>query len=621
MESTAFPKRRRLAAILAIDMVAYSRQMRADEAGTLAALKAARRQSIDPVIASAGGRIFKTMGDGLLCEFSSVVSAVSCALEMQRALTAPGEDGPRFRIGVTLGDVVADGEDLYGDGVNMAARLQSVAQPGGIAVSRVVRDQVGNRLPLRFVPRGRVALKNIPEPVEVFDVVAGAAKLPLRRPPARPLAIAAAALIVLAAAGSTAWWLQGRTVTSDPDPSTVAAAASQSAPLIAVLPFANQSGDANQDYFSDGMTEDIIAALGRFRALAVLSGSAVMRFKTAPVAPDEVARRLGARYVVEGSVRRAGDRVRVQARLTDAQGGQVLWSDRFDGDTHDLFALQDELVQQIAGSLAGRVGRVEQERIARKPAVNPTAYELVLRGRALASKDNRSALVEARGLFEQAMSIMPDSADARVGLAHVFYTYAQYGYAASPHEALSDAETLVREALNSDPTNAPAYAMLARLLTYRERYDEALEVIARTLQLNPSDSDVQFARGTVLMWVGRTEEADRAFAIARKLDPFPTADQLFGIALTDLLLGRKERVRDELGAAVQQSSPNRAPLYVLMAIANLQLGREEEAKAAAAMVRKQSPFFDGERFGTRLRDPRQREFLAEGLRQVGLRAN
>jgi adenylate cyclase len=620
MESPAFPERRRLAAILAIDMVAYSRQMRADEEGTLAALKAARQLS-DPVIASAGGRIFKTMGDGLLCEFSSVVSAVSCAREMQRALATPGEDGPRFRIGVTLGDVVADGEDLYGDGVNMAVRLQSVAQPGGIAVSRVVRDQVGNRLPLRFVPRGKVALKNIPDPVEVFDVDDEGAGVRFRRPPAGRLAIAALVLIVVGAAGYTAWWLQGRTVTSASDPSTAAATASQSAPLVAVLPFANHSGDANQDYFSDGMTEDIIAALGRFRALAVLSSSAVLRFKTAPAPPDEVARRLGARYVVEGSIRRAGVRVRVQARLTDAQGGQVLWTDRFDGDTNDLFALQDELVQQIAGTLASRVGRVEQERVARKPAVNPTAYELVLRGRALVSKETRSALVEARGFFEQAMSITPDSADARVGLAQVFYAYVQYGYAASPNEALSDAEILIREALKSDPSNAAAYAMLARLLAYRERYDEALEVIARTLQLNPSDSDVQFARGTVLMWVGRTEEADHAFAIARRLDPFPTADHLFGIGLTDLLLGRKKRVRDELGAAVQQSSRDRAPLYALLAIANFQLGREEEAKAAAAMVRKQNPFFDGERFGTRLRDPHQREFLAEGLRQVGLRTN
>ena len=619
MESIAFPERRRLAAILAIDMVAYSRQMRADEEGTLAALKAAR-QSIDPLIASAGGRIFKTMGDGLLCEFSSVVSALSCALAMQRALRAPGDDGPRFRIGVTLGDVVADGEDLYGDGVNMAARLQSVAQPGGIAVSRVVHDQVGTRLPLRFVARGRVALKNIPEPIEVFDVHGGAAEAPIRRPTAGRLAIAASALIMVAAAGSTAWWLHGRTATSDVQPTNDAAATSQTAPLVAVLPFANQSGDPNQDYFSEGMTDDVIAALGRFRALAVLSSSAVKRFKTEPAQPDEVARRLGARYVVEGSIRRVGERVRVQARLIDAQGGQVLWSDRFDGDTQDVFALQDELVQQIAGTLASRVGRVEQQRIARKPAVNPSAYELVLRGRALAAKETRNALVEARGMFEQALSIMPDSADARIGLAQVFYAYVQYGYAASPNEALSDAETLIREALKSDSSNVAAYAMLARLLSYRERYDEALEVIARTLQLNPSDSDVQFAHGTVLMWVGRTEEADRAFAIARRLDPFPTADHLFGIGLTDLLLGRKKRVRDELGAAVQQASRDRAPLYALLAIANFQLGREEEAKAAAATVRKLNPFFDGERFGTRLRDQRQREFLAEGLRQVGLRS-
>lgn len=623
MERAPSQNSRRLAAILAIDMVAYSRQMRADEDATLAALKAARRQSIDPAITAAGGRIFKTMGDGLLCEFPSVVAAVSCALEIQRMLAASstGDGDPRFRIGVSLGDVVADSDDLFGDGVNMAARLQSVAQPGGIAVSHVVRDQVGNRLPLTFVSRGRVALKNIPDPVEVFDVVVGKRSAPVVRPHIRRLAIAAGTILAVVGAGLAAWRLNLLPSLFDSGSVVVAASStSEKAPLVAVLPFANRSGDSSQDYFSDGMTEDIIAALGQFRGLAVLARSAVMPFKSTATPPDEIARRLGARYVVEGDVRRSGDRVRVQARLSDAQGGQVLWSDRFDGDARDLFALQDELVRQVAGTLASRVGRVEQERIVRKPFANPTAYELVLRGRALVEKEERKDLVEARGYFEQALSVSPGSADARIGLARVFYAYVQYGYTASITETLADAEKQLRDALRLDPTNARAQGLLGRVLTYYGRFDEALEAIDRALDLNPSDSEAQFARGSVLLWSGRTAEALRALEIGRRLDPYLTTERFFAVALANFLLGRPDKSLAELTAAVAQS-PRYQSLYVLLAIANIELGREDDAKAAAAMAKRLDPFFDGTRFGSRLRDPKQREKIADGMRRVGLRSD
>ncbi len=611
--STTGPGTRRLAAILSIDMVAYSRHMRADEEGTLAVLKQAMDETIRPAIATAKGRIFKTTGDGLLCEFSSVVAAVSCALAIQREFAAPAADGrPKFRIGVTLGDVVADGDDLFGDGVNLAARLQGVAQPGGIATSAVVRDQVGTRLPASFVSRGKTALKNIPEPVEIFDIVPGAAAA-RRRWVSRRLAMAFVASVLALIVGAAAWWYLVRPATQIADSQNSAAMA----PLVAVLPLANQSGDAKQDFFSDGMTGDVISALGHFRSLAVLSRSAMMSMKGST--PDEAARRLGARYVVEGNVRQMGDHVRVQANLTDAQDGQVLWSDRFDREAKDLLALQDDLVQQIAGAIANKVGRVEQERVIRRPQMNPSAYELLLRGRALLNRDDRASLVQARGYFEQVLAMAPDSVGARIGLARVFYIRVQMGYAETPIEAMRDAETLVHEALRLDPSNADAYALLARLLGDREHYDEALDAIARALELNPSEAEAQLSRGIVLLWIGRTKEAQQAFQIGRRLEPFPNADTMFGISLADFLAGDLERARAELVAVTAGTSRDRAPPWALLAMVYSRLGRDQDAKAAVEMVHRQDPFFDGSRFGSRMRDPVQRELLADGMRKVGLR--
>jgi TolB-like protein/class 3 adenylate cyclase len=616
--NTAGPSTRRLAAILSIDMVAYSRQMRADEEGTLAALRLALDSVIHPAIATANGRVFKTTGDGLLCEFSSVVAAVSCAIAIQREFVGSGSvERPKFRIGVTLGDVVADGDDLFGDGVNLAARLQGAAEPGGIATSAVVRDQVGSRLPVRFVSRGKTTLKNIPEAVEIFDIVPGAAVARPSRRSRRLAAAVAASLLVLVVVGG-AWWYLARPAMKGASAGVADSQTSAAtAPLVAVLPFANQTGDTSQDFFSDGVTGDVIAALGRFRSLAVLSRSAMMSMKGAT--PEEAARRLGARYVVEGNARRAGDRVRVQASLTDAQDGQVLWSDRFENEAKDLLTMQDDLVQQIAGAIANKVGRVEQDRVIRSPPMNPTAHELVLRARALVNRDNRADLVEARGYLEQALAIMPDAVEARIGLARVFFVYVRMGYTANPSEALDDAEKLLREALRRDPSNAEGYALLARLLAARERYDEALDAIARALELNPSDAEAQFSRGTVLLWVGRMQEAIDAFEIGRRLDPFPSADTVFSISLANFLLGNIERARADLAASTAGTSRDRAPLYALLAIVYSRLGRDQEAKAAAENVRLQDPFFDGSRFGTRLSDPKQRELLADGLRKVGLR--
>ncbi|TAJ36372.1 MAG: adenylate/guanylate cyclase domain-containing protein [Reyranella sp.] len=608
---------RRLAAILAIDMVGYSRHMQADEAATLRALREARSAVIEPAIARHGGAVFKTTGDGLLAEFSSSVSATQCAVDIQCEMPETGSAAPgQFRIGVSLGEIVVDGDDRYGDGVNLAARLEAVASPGGVSVSRLVRDQTEGKLAARFVSRGALALKNMVEPVEVFDVVpADAAGAPARaarhrRLPRRLLAAFAAAAV--AVAGIVAFFALPRV----PVPGVVQSIA----PLIAVLPFANQSGDLGEEYFSDGITDDVIGALGRFSSLAVLSRNAVMPFKGRQAASDEVVQKLGARYVVEGSARRAGDRVRVQARLTDAQGARVLWSDRFDASTRDLFVLQDELVQQIAGSLASQVDRMERERARRKPTENLDAYDLVLRGRALLETNTRMAHVQARALFEHAMASDPAFADARVGLARVLYFYVQYGFTESPVEAAQEAEAQLREALRLDPANVRALGLLGQILTYFGRYDDAMASIDRALAINPSDAEAYYSRASVLLWVGRLDESGRATDLARRLDPTTASrpDHLFNQALRLILLDEPEQAR-VLIERHASSTPRFGSLYVLLAIAYAQLDRPDDTARAVATVRKIDPFFDADRFGTRLRDAGQRQLVIEGLRKAGLR--
>lgn len=599
-------------------MVGYSRHMQADEAATLRALREARSVVIEPAVTRHGGAVFKTTGDGLLAEFSSSVSATQCGVDIQRELPATDSAVPgQFRIGVSLGEIVVDGDDRYGDGVNLAARLEAVASPGGVSVSRLVRDQTEGKLAARFVSRGALALKNMAEPVEVFDVVpadavgAPARTVRPRRPPRLVLA-ALAAVAVVAVAGIAAFLALPRV--------SVPGVVQSTAPLIAVLPFANQSGDPGEEYFSDGITDDVIGALGRFSSLAVLSRNAVMPFKGRQAASDEVVQKLGARYVVEGSARRAGDRVRVQARLTDAQGARVLWSDRFDASTRDLFVLQDELVQQIAGSLASQVDRMERERARRKPTENLDAYDLVLRGRALLVVSSRAAHVQARALFERAMTSDPTFADARVGLARVLYFYVQYGFTESPVETAQEAEAHLREALRLDPANVRALGLLGQVLTYFGRYDDALASIDRALAINPSDAEAYYSRASVLLWVGRLEEAGRATDLARRLDPATALrpDQLFNESLRLILLGEPEQAR----ALIERhagSAPSFSSLYVLLAIAYAQLDRPDDAARVVETVRKTNPFFDAEQFGTRLREASQRRIVIEGLRKAGLR--
>ncbi len=394
-QSVRVVRQRKLTAILCADIAGFSRLMGEDEAATYATLSRLRN-AIDPLISSQGGRVVSTAGDGLLADFGSVVDALSCAVDIQdaaRTLNEPLPPGRRLelRIGVNLGDViVADDNDLFGDGVNVAARLQALASPGGICLSQPVYDQVHNKLALDYRPLGAHRVKNIAEPVRVYSVGTETPLRTIRRVSRRSATIALICALILANAGLLAW-LWGGSAMHGPPVAAVrpAAVATLALPArlaertsVAVLPFKNVSSEPGQDYLSDGITEDIINALGRFSNLLVASKSASFQLKGRNLSPEEAGRALNVRYLVEGSVHREGNELRITVELTDAATGFDLWSDTYNGEFKDVFSLQDQITQRIVGSTAVKLTRAERQRVLRTPTANLAAYELVLRGRA-----------------------------------------------------------------------------------------------------------------------------------------------------------------------------------------------------------------------------------------------
>jgi adenylate cyclase len=384
---------RRLAAILAADVVGYSRMMGADEAGTLTSLKLHRETVFDPAVTEHKGRVVKLIGDGTLVEFGSVVDAVRCALSIQRAMKAgaqPNGQGIVLRIGINLGDVIIDGDDIYGDGVNVAARLEPLAAPGGVCVASIVNESVGSRIDVHFVDGGEVTVKNIDRPIRVWKWHPGSDPVAAQPAPA------------VAAPGK-----------AQPEP-----------PSIAVLPFNNMSGDAEQEYFSDGITEDIITDLSKIAGLMVIARNSSFTYKGKSVDIRTVGRELGVRSVLEGSIRRAGNRVRITAQLIDAATGGHVWADRFDRDLTDIFAVQDEVTRQIVDALKVKLTPGEEARIADSPTKNLEAHDLFLQGRALATSPNINGRIYAQAVefLTRAVALDPGYAQAYAGLAlaHVF---------------------------------------------------------------------------------------------------------------------------------------------------------------------------------------------------------
>ncbi len=535
---------RRLAAILAADVVGYSRLMGADEEGTLARLKAHRRELIDPKIREHRGRIVKTTGDGALVEFSSVVDAVRCAAEIQRGMrdreTGEAEDRRiRFRIGVNLGDIIAEEGDIFGDGVNVAARLEALSEPGGLCISGSAREQIGNRLPYGFEDLGEQSVKNIARPVRAFALSADAVAalppvavaavaptaIPLRRRGDLRLYLAAigAAILIALAGGWWAWSLRGERAAAP----AVAGQTKPAPPLsIVVLPFENLSNDPGQDYFADAVTDDLTTDLSRIKGSFVIARTTAFTYKGKAVDVRKIGRELGVRYVLEGSVRRSGDRVHANVQLIDAASGAHVWADQFDTDRRDLAKAESEITGRLARGLGWELLREAGRRVALERTVDPDAQDLVMRAWELyqfrisfVAANKREALKRTIiGLLERALALDPQSVDARVQLALVLAGDILQGFSKSPKQDLARAERLISEALERDPDNSMAHGVMGRIRGLQHRWAEERAEFETAVALDPNNAWAIMSLGFNRLRLGKPEAAIPYLEEAIRLD-------------------------------------------------------------------------------------------------------
>jgi adenylate cyclase len=618
---------RKLAAILAADIVGYSRLMGTDEVGTLRALKGVRKDQVDPAIAAHGGRIVKTTGDGVLVDFPSVVDAVACAVTIQRKMLDRNKDVPDekrivFRIGINIGDIIIDGDDIFGDGVNIAARLESICEPGGLCISDTACDQVHGKLPLIFADGGEQQVKNIARPVRVFalsaQAIAEAPELSSGRAAphkSRKRALLAAALAVaVIAAGGIAWWAMRATA---PSQTAAQSSSADTRPTIAVLPLVSLEADKKEDYFADGLTEDIISALGRFSDIAVRSRNAVFAYKGKTPKPTEVGRALNVRYIVEGSIRRSPERIRISINLAAAADGTQLWSENYDVAPKDIFSVQDDITRCIAGTLVSRLTNLELAKVATKPPSSLEAYDLVLRGRDLYARVNRTANSQARALFERAIELDPGYAPAYIGLGRVEMNGVLQGWTADPQGALQRVETLGQKAIGIDPTSAGAHALLGSAYIRFGDYDRALDEMRRAVKLNNSDPNAYAGLAGALLWSGDIDASVKAFETARGLGLDFNANDAFLLGVAYVLA---DRSADAIRTLERSLDRNKTDVYTnaILAAAYAQAGRQADAARQTETVKRIDPRFDSADFGSLLRKPDLRAKLAGAIKKAGL---
>jgi adenylate cyclase len=532
---------RRLTAILAADVAGYSRLMGVDEEGTLAQLKAHRRELTDPKIAEHRGRIVKTTGDGLLAEFASVVDAVRCSVEIQDEMAKRNADVPpdrriEFRLGINVGDIIIDESDIFGDGVNVAARLEALAEPGGTCVSRMVRDQVRDKLDLAFQDMGDQQVKNIARPVRAYRVVtdaavqvaAAAAPDRRRRIRRRVSAAGAAALVLLTigAIGATAFW---RLYPPHPAPTAAGAPAAPltlpDRPSIAVLPFANLSGDPAQDYLADGLTDNLVDALAQNPGLFVIARNATQVYRGTAAAPRTVAKDLGVRYVLEGSVQKSDDRIRVTAQLIDTVNDNHLMSQKYDRNLTNLFALEDDLSLQIAGALDVQLRGGTLARGSAHGTRNLEAWENLVKASQVYFRFNPADVSAAQKLAQRAVDLDPNYITAWQVLAFTYFDQADLGWVQDRISALDRARQLNDKVLRLDPKSEGPYMLRARLELQPDlpEYDPeaALADARKSVELGPNEDPSHWTLGFVLFLLGHFDEAAAEFATALRLNPHP----------------------------------------------------------------------------------------------------
>jgi adenylate cyclase len=591
---------RRLAAILAADVVGYSRMMGEDEAGTLAALQALRAEFIDPTIAEHRGRIVKLMGDGALVEFASVVDALTCAVAIQRGMTGRNADVPGdrrivFRIGINLGDIIIDGDDIYGNGVNVAARLEALAEPGGICLSGRVVEQVEKNVDVGFASIGPQTVKNIEKPVNAYKVLldpADAGKVvgaPKTKEPGRPWLIAAVVALVVVAGGAGLWYHQ---TNLDFEPASVANMAFPlpEKPSIAVLPFDNLSGDPGQEHLADGLTEEIITTLSKVPDLFVISRNSTSTYKGKPVSVKQVAEEQGVRYVLEGSMQRSGDRVRVNAQLIDALEGHHLWAERYDRELNDTFALQDEIAENIMVALQVELTEGEELRRMHAGAPSPEAFELLLKSRFHHYRMNKEDNAIARELSSRVTEMSPDYPDAWEMLAWQNLMASRFGWTADRKQTYEQAVRFAEKAYELDPSDAGVSGLLGWLDLYRRRYDEALEHGRRAVELGPGDGNVLAEYAVILGYVRQPEEAISLLKKAMRLSPYYPAWFAAALGWAYMLAGDYPNAIQAYEQLVERKSLLNFA-YARLAGFHAMQGDDEKAKFYAGELLKLYPDF------------------------------
>jgi adenylate cyclase len=572
--------KRKLSAILSADVKGYSRLMGEDEVRTIRTLKEYRKV-VGDLIQGHGGRVVDAPGDNVLAEFASVVNAVASAVEIQNALALKNVDLPenrrmKFRIGINLGDVIEEEERIYGEGVNIAARIEALAEPGGICISGTAYDQIENKLPFCFDYLGRKSVKNIKTPIRVYRLLLESSSA-----------------------------MSGRVVELPENPS------------IAVLPFINMSGDPEQEYFSDGITEDLITDLSKIAGLFVIARNSVFTYKNRPVTAQQVSQELGVRYLLEGSIRKAGERVRITAQFIDGSTGRHLWADRFDRRLGDIFALQDELTQRIIAVLSIKMGEEEHKRLAAKGTRNLAAYDLFLHGLEYINQYTREANEHARITFKKALVLDPGYAIAHEKMGWTYFIEWVMGWSDDP-ESLNQAFKLGQKAAAFDALFEGSHCLLGNIYLWRKEHDKAVEFYEKALTLNPNYANGLADLGGVLAFAGRPKEAIELIERALRLDPF-FPYHLFNLGHAYFLCGDYEEALGALGKAIS-GNPDFPPARAFRAAIFAEMGRDDEARAEVAVILKKSPGTTTALWRERLpyKNSEDLERVLVGLRNAGM---
>jgi adenylate cyclase len=630
--------KRKLTAILSADVAGYSRLMEEDELATIETLTL-HIQTMGKLIRQYRGRVVDSTGDNLLAEFASVVDAVQCAVEVQQVLSAKNEAYPEnrrmhFRIGINLGDVIEEGDHIYGDGVNISARLESLAEVGGICISGSAHEQIKNKLALGYEYMGEHNVKNIAEPLKVYRVPMGAKaetsevskekKAILKR--WQKAAIPIVAVLVIAAVGLTVWKF------FSPPASPPAKVPSETPnvsklpekPSIAVLPFTNMSGDPEQDYFSDGITEDIITDLSKVSGLFVIASNSSFSYKGKQVNIQEVAKDLGVRYVLEGSVRRSGNRLRITAQLIDAGTGDHLWAERYDRETKDMFSVQDQVTQNVVSELAVTLKASEAERLYRKHTENIEAYDLYIRTMRECFPPKKECYAQAIESCKRVIELDPKFGGGYQLLSYFLSAGVRFGLSTSPREDVEKAVELAQQAVSIDDTFALSYVSLASAYLMKRQHEDALAAASEAVRIEPGGYNSNMWLGYYLHWMGRGDEAVKAVKKAQQLNPKYLNDRVPWIldfmGFACFTAGRYE----ESIAAWKLVLDRFGPLLLreaFLTASYAELGREDEAKEMAQQLLKRHPNFSVSswKYARTYKNPEDTERLLNALRKAGLK--